>query len=117
MGVACSRLGGATIVFAFTVGSSYAQSSTSASAGVQDETDSAQTANVPTHDMSGMAREGSGTSWLPEQSPMYMVHRQKGPWMLMGHENVFVQFLHESGDRGDDQAGSINWAMGMAERS
>jgi YHS domain-containing protein len=68
------------------------------------------------HDMTAMAREGSGTSWLPDASPMYMRHLQKGPWMLMGHENAFVQFLSESGDRGDDQAGSINWVMGMAER-
>ena len=35
----------------------------------------------------------------------------------MAHENAFVQFLHESGKRGDEQAGSINWVMGMAERS
>ena len=69
------------------------------------------------HDMTAMAREGSGTGWLPDSSPMYMVHRQHGPWMLMAHENAFVQFLHESGDRGADQAGSINWVMGMAERS
>ena len=69
------------------------------------------------HDMTAMARDGSGTGWLPDSSPMYMVHRQHGPWMLMAHENAFVQFLHESGDRGADQAGSINWVMGMAERS
>ncbi|HEX7741236.1 MAG TPA: hypothetical protein VF442_02190, partial [Sphingobium sp.] len=66
--------------------------------------------------MSAMAREGSGTSWLPDASPMYMVHRQKGPWMLMAHANAFLQYLHESGDRGAHQTGSINWLMGMAER-
>jgi YHS domain-containing protein len=47
---------------------------------------------------------------------MYMVHRQNGPWMLMAHENVFLQYLHESGERGAHQTGSINWLMGMAER-
>jgi YHS domain-containing protein len=67
--------------------------------------------------MASMAREGSGTSWLPDATPMFMVHRQRGPWMLMAHENLFVQFLKDSGDRGDDQVGSINWVMGMAERS
>ncbi len=67
--------------------------------------------------MSAMAREGSGTSWLPDSSPMYMVHRQNGPWMLMAHENAFLQHLHESGDRGTHQTGSINWLMGMAERT
>jgi hypothetical protein len=64
-----------------------------------------------------LAREGSGTSWLPDASPMYAIHWQRGAWQLMAHENVFVQFLHESSDRGDDQFGSINWMMGMAQRN
>jgi YHS domain-containing protein len=64
-----------------------------------------------------MTREGSGTAWLPDATPMYAIHWQRGAWQLMAHENVFGQFLHESGDRGDDQVGSINWAMGMAQRN
>ena len=68
-------------------------------------------------DMSGMTRDGSGTAWLPDESPMYALHGMKGPWTLMFHENVFLQFLHESGTRGDDQFGSINWVMGMAQRN
>ena len=64
-----------------------------------------------------MSREGSGTSWLPDDSPMYAIHVQKGSWQVMFHENIFLQFLHESGDRGDDQLGSINWVMGAARRS
>lgn len=63
-----------------------------------------------------MTREGSGTAWLPDASPMYAVHWQKGLWQLMAHENLFVQFLHESGDRGSHQSGSINWLMAMADR-
>ena len=63
-----------------------------------------------------MARDGSGTSWLPEASPMYAFHANRGAWQLMAHENLFVQYLHESGMRGSDQAGSINWFMGMAQR-
>jgi YHS domain-containing protein len=35
----------------------------------------------------------------------------------MAHENVFIPYLHESGDRGNDQFGSINWIMGMAQRN
>jgi hypothetical protein len=62
-------------------------------------------------------REGSGTSWLPDETPMYAVHRQVGGWMLMAHANAFLQYLHESGTRGSDQAGSINWVMGMADRA
>ncbi len=61
-------------------------------------------------------REGSGTAWLPDDSPMYSVHWQRGAWQLVAHENLFVQFLQESGERGADQFGSINWMMGMAQR-
>jgi YHS domain-containing protein len=64
-----------------------------------------------------MAREGSGTGWLPDTTPMYAIHWQRGAWQLMAHENAFLQFLHESGDRGADQFGSINWIMGMAQRN
>ncbi len=62
-------------------------------------------------------REGSGTSWLPDSSPMYAVHGQHGEWQLMGHGNAFLQYLYDGSDRGDDQFGSINWVMGMASRS
>jgi hypothetical protein len=68
------------------------------------------------HDMTAMAREGSGTSWQPDATPMYAFHARRGAWQLMAHENLFVQYLHESGDRGADQGGSINWFMGMAQR-
>jgi YHS domain-containing protein len=64
-----------------------------------------------------MARDGSGTSWLPDSSPMFMIHRQDGPWMLMAHENAFLQYLRDSGQRGAHQTGSINWWMAMAERN
>ena len=64
-----------------------------------------------------MAREGSGTAWLPDATPMYAIHAMKGPWALMFHDNVFLQYLKESGDRGDGQFGSINWIMGMAQRN
>jgi YHS domain-containing protein len=64
-----------------------------------------------------MTREGSGTSWQPDESPMYAVHLQRGAWTLMSHENAFVQALDDAGDRGASQAGSVNWFMEMAERS
>src|SRR3954451_7328388 len=63
------------------------------------------------------AREGSGTSWLPDETPMYAVHSQAGKWTLMAHGNAFLQYLHEGGDRGSNQGGSINWFMGMADRN
>jgi len=62
------------------------------------------------------SRDGSGTSWLPDDSPIYAVHGMANGWMLMGHGNAFMQYLRESGDRGSEQTGSINWLMGMAQR-
>ena len=64
-----------------------------------------------------MAREGSRTGWLPDTTPMYAMHWQRGAWQLMAHENAFLQFLQDFGDRGHDQVGSINWIMGMAQRN
>jgi hypothetical protein len=62
-------------------------------------------------------REGSGTSWLPDETPMYAVHAQAGAWTLMAHGAAFLQYLHDRGDRGSGQAGSINWFMLMADRA
>jgi hypothetical protein len=63
------------------------------------------------------SREGSGTSWLPDDSPMYMLAWQAGPWELDAMWNVFLQYLDDGGRRGKSQLGSVNWAMGMARRS
>src|SRR6266508_3943386 len=62
------------------------------------------------------AAEGSGTAWLPGESPMYAIQLTAGAWQVMLHENAFLQFVHESGPRGDDQTGSVNWVMAMANR-
>ena len=62
-------------------------------------------------------REGSGTSWLPDETPMSPLHRASGGWTLMAHGNGFVQSFGESGDRGSDPAGGVNWIMGMAHRA
>lgn len=70
------------------------------------------------HDAGGIpvTRDASGTSWLPDETPTYLRQRQAGAWMLMLHANVFVQYLKDTGTRGRDQVGSINWVMGMAHR-
>ena len=62
-------------------------------------------------------REASGTAWLPEATPMYGVFQTAGPWQIMWHGNGFLQYLHDSGNRGTDQTGSINWIMGMVRRN
>ena len=62
------------------------------------------------------SREGSGTSWLPDESPMYMLGWQAGPWELDAMWNAFLQYLHDGSSRGESQLGSVNWVMGMARR-
>ena len=94
--------GVALVVFWGNTASVDAQSGQAAPAAQQLEDGAAQGGDEhAAHDMSAMTRDGSGTAWLPDASPMYAVHRQKGAWTLMAHENVFVQFLHDSGNRGD----------------
>ncbi|HKV52793.1 MAG TPA: hypothetical protein VJO52_16480 [Gemmatimonadaceae bacterium] len=63
-----------------------------------------------------MARQGSGTSWLPDATPMYGWHATAGPWLFMFHGNGSVQYIEDGSDRGHRQLGSVNWAMGMARR-
>jgi hypothetical protein len=64
-------------------------------------------------------RDASGTSWLPDITPMYGFHGELGGWESMLHGNMFLQVLHEDAPehRGATQAGSINWVMAMARRT
>lgn len=64
----------------------------------------------------GDSRDGSGTSWMPDASPMQSLMHHRGAWMLMLHGNAFVQFMNAGSLRGDTQFGSVNWIMGMAQR-
>jgi len=61
-------------------------------------------------------REGSGTSWLPDATPMYAIHRSLGRWDTMFHGIAFLQYLHDERPRGHEQFGSINWLMASASR-
>ena len=67
-----------------------------------------------------MNRNGSGTGWQPDATPMYGDMLQKGQWqgMLMG--NIFIresiQNIGRSGKRGGDKIDAPNWMMGMASR-
>jgi hypothetical protein len=63
-----------------------------------------------------LMQQGSGTATNPAAAPMHMLMTQSGDWMLSGHANVFVNVVHESGPRGDDQLFSTNWFMGSAQR-
>jgi len=67
-----------------------------------------------------MNRNGSGTGWLPDASPMYgyMVHSKR--WMFMGHGNIFVRYnsqdISDAGSRGDSKWDAPNWFMFMGQR-
>jgi hypothetical protein len=59
-------------------------------------------------------RNGSGTSWQPDSTPMFMWHARSGDWRLALHTNSFLGYASTATGRGDDQLFSINWIMGMA---
>lgn len=61
-------------------------------------------------------RMGSGTSWLPDSSPMHAAHYMVGKWTVMVHGLGFFQYDWQGGARGSNQVGLTNWAMGMATR-
>lgn len=67
-----------------------------------------------------MNRNGSGTAWLPDASPMYgyMLHSRK--WMYMLHGNVFLRYNNQdvfnAGRRGAAKWDAPNWLMGMGQR-
>ena len=60
-----------------------------------------------------MSREGSGTSWLPDSSPMYARMFMFGDNMLMLHGAIFPRYTNVSTRRGDDRIDAPNWFMAM----
>jgi mono/diheme cytochrome c family protein len=63
-----------------------------------------------------MTREGSGTSWRPESSPMWAMHRRWGPWNLMQHGNLVPMYDANGGPRGVSRVVASNWYMLMGHR-
>ncbi|MHB9133233.1 MAG: hypothetical protein ACYDBB_19360 [Armatimonadota bacterium] len=64
-----------------------------------------------------MARDGAGTSWLPDSTPMYAFMRQSGKWHLMYHGAAHLAYDVMNGPRGDTKLILPNWAMLMAHRN
>ena len=60
-----------------------------------------------------MNREGSGTSWIPDSSPMYGRMFMFGDDMLMLHGAIFPRYTNVSSERGDDRIDAPNWIMAM----
>ena len=78
--------------------------------------------SAPSHEMAmqssvnlvdPMSREGSGTSWLPDSTPMYGHMFPAGDGMLMLHGAIFPRYTNVSTLRGDDRIDAPNWFMGM----
>ena len=63
-----------------------------------------------------MGRMGSGTSWQPDTSPMPMLHKQSGEWLLMFHYNFVAGLNRQGGPRGVTKFESANWFMPSAAR-
>src|SRR5881296_415325 len=61
-------------------------------------------------------RMGSGTSWLPDASPMHAAHYMLARWTLMLHGKGFFQYDWQGGSRGSNQLGIVNWGMVAASR-
>ena len=61
-----------------------------------------------------MERMGSGTTWIPDAVTLPNRRRMLSDWMIMAHGFAFLQYDRQSGERGDDQFGSLNWMMLMA---
>ncbi|MBJ6144355.1 hypothetical protein [Hymenobacter sp. BT559] len=68
-----------------------------------------------------MNRNGSGTAWQPDQTPMYMWMQHKGPWMLMYHGSAFGRYTNQNFNHRDARGhrsavDGPNWFMTMAQR-
>jgi hypothetical protein len=67
-----------------------------------------------------MTRNGSGTSWMPDASPMWghLIHRDQ--WMFMLHYNKFLRYNHqdftERGTRGGKKIDFLDWVMLKGQR-
>lgn len=64
-----------------------------------------------------MSRDGSGTSWQPDDSPMMMYSKRKGNTALMVHGAFFLRYtshdLTKQGIRGGNKFDAPNWMMFM----
>jgi len=62
------------------------------------------------------AREGSGTGWLPESTPIAGHGDTRGRWGRMLHYNVFAGVSLRNAPESRAEEFTSNWVMGMARR-
>jgi hypothetical protein len=63
-----------------------------------------------------MTREGSGTSWQPDSTPMQGMHAMSGAWARMLHGFANLIYDDQGGARGATQSFSSSMLMFMARR-
>jgi len=67
-----------------------------------------------------MNRNGSGTGWLPDETPIYAHMFNEKSWHLMYHGNLFLrhnwQNFNNDYRRGGHEFDAPNWGMLMAQR-
>lgn len=63
-----------------------------------------------------MGQMGSGTSWQPTTSPMYMWSKVLDKWLLFIHADAKIGVNAQGGPRGVTKFESQNWIMPMAFR-
>lgn len=63
-----------------------------------------------------MGQMGSGTSWQPATTPMYMWYKNARGWLLFFHGDMKLGVNSQGGPRGATKFESQNWFMPMAFR-
>ena len=61
-------------------------------------------------------RDGSGTSWVPNASPMGGIHVMAGEWMIMSHALLNLAYTDQGGPRGGEKAFLSGMVGVMAQR-
>src|SRR5512138_1392653 len=79
--------------------------------------------SMPSHAYSRnlpMSRNGSGTGWNPDASPMYMWMKSSGNTDWMFHGNIFLRYTNQdifnAGSRGANKIDAPNWFMAMMNK-
>lgn len=66
-----------------------------------------------------MSRDGSGTSWMPDESPEYAYMKHGEKWMTMIHGSFFARYnnqdIFKSGSRGGQKFDVPNMVMAMTQ--
>lgn len=68
-----------------------------------------------------MTRDGSGTSWHPDATPVSVLTAQSGNWSFMLDGNAYIRYTNQNLTNhemrgGDSRIDAPNWVLGAAQR-